>query len=93
MFEMFIRVSCGIFGFQIAARGLQPTSENIYTIQVAPVPTDVIQLKSFLGVANYYGKFLPDLSHALPPLYILVKTCPMGSFLPTFCGLYSQYLL
>ena len=31
------------------------------------------QLKSFLGLVNYYGKFLPDLSTILAPLYKLLR--------------------
>ncbi len=37
---------------------------------------DVSQLKSFLGMINYYGKFLPDLSTVLSPLHrLLQKEC------------------
>ena len=42
-------------------------------IRKAPEPSDVTQLKSFLGAVNYYGKFLPDLSSVLAPLYKLLK--------------------
>lgn len=31
------------------------------------------QLKSFLGLVNYYGKFLPHLSNTLAPLYRLLQ--------------------
>ena len=34
---------------------------------------DVSQLKSFLGLINYYGKFLPNLSTVLFPLYSLLQ--------------------
>ena len=34
---------------------------------------DVTQLKSFLGLVNYYGKFLPNLSSILSPLYRLTQ--------------------
>ena len=44
-----------------------------YAIWRAPIPTDVSQLKSFLGLINYYGKFLPNLSTVLFPLYSLLQ--------------------
>ena len=34
------------------------------------------ELRSFLGMVNYYGKFLPDLATTLTPLYrLLRKSC------------------
>ena len=39
----------------------------------APQPKNVTQLKLFLGMLNYYGKFLPNLSIQLAPLYGLLK--------------------
>ena len=33
---------------------------------------DVGQLRSFLGLVNYYGKFLPNLASTLAPLYLLL---------------------
>ena len=39
----------------------------------APAPRDVSELKSFLGMVNYYGKFLPDLATLLSPLYTLLQ--------------------
>lgn len=60
-------------GHQISANGLQPTDEKIRAIRDAPAPKDVSQLKSFLGLVNYYGKFLPHLSSTLSPLYSLLQ--------------------
>ena len=39
----------------------------------APAPTSVTELKSFLGLVSYYGKFIPNLSSTLYPLYQLLK--------------------
>ena len=38
-------------------------------ISEAPAPLNVTQLRSFLGVVNYYSKFLPNLSTMLAALY------------------------
>lgn len=40
---------------------------------VPPVPTDVMQLKSFLGLVNFYAKFIKNASEILRPLYNLKK--------------------
>ena len=39
----------------------------------APVPKSVTELKVFLGLVNYYAKFIPNLSPHLAPLYQLLK--------------------
>ena len=44
------------------------TLEKVEAICKAPEPSDVTQLKSFLGAVNYNSKFLPDLSSVLAPL-------------------------
>ena len=38
-----------------------------------PTPCNVSQLHSFLGMVNYYGKFLHQLSTLLAPLYQLLQ--------------------
>ena len=34
----------------------------------APSPTNVTQLKSYLGLLSYYSRFLPNLTFTLSPL-------------------------
>ena len=60
-------------GHKISAKGLEPTQEKVQAIIDAPAPRNVSQLKSFLGMLNYYGKFLPNLSTCLAPLYSLLQ--------------------
>ena len=42
-------------------------------IQAAPEPKNVTELRSFLGMINYYGRFLPKLALRLAPLYQLLR--------------------
>ena len=60
-------------GHKISREGLQPTEGKIRAVAEAPVPTRVSELRSFLGLVNYYGKFLPDLATAAAPLYSLLR--------------------
>jgi hypothetical protein len=61
-------------GHHISAEGLRPTKEKVGAIMEAPAPQDVTQLHAFLGLVNYYGKFVGQLSSILAPLYkLLVK--------------------
>jgi len=49
------------------------TANRIKIIRDAPVPTNVTQLRSFVGLVKYYSKFLPNLSSLLVPLYALLQ--------------------
>ena len=57
----------------ILAEGLRPTQEKIRAIMQAPTTQDVTQLRAFLGLVNYYGKFVGQLSSILSPLYKLLE--------------------
>ena len=73
---LFLLQEVEYLGHKISANGLQPTTEKVQAIVPivqAPQPTNVTQLKSFLGMINYYGKFLPNLSTCLAPLYKLLQ--------------------
>ena len=41
--------------------GLQPLMKKVRAIMEAPQPVNITQLKLFLEMLNYYGKFLPNL--------------------------------
>ncbi|KAK8771294.1 hypothetical protein V5799_025462 [Amblyomma americanum] len=56
-------------GHRIDAKGLRPKDDNIKAVIEAPEPTSVSELKAFLGLVNYYGKFLPNLATVLAPWY------------------------
>ena len=60
-------------GHTISADGLHPSKDKVRAIVDAPVPHNVSQLRSFLGMVNYYGKFLHQLSSLLAPLYKLLQ--------------------
>lgn len=59
-----IRTHSGKFGQigTIWTMGGLPNSEKVRAIVNAPEPKDVSQLKSYLGILNYYGRFIPNLS-------------------------------
>ena len=59
--------------YSISAEGLKPSEEKIRAVFQAPAPTNLAQLHSFLGMVNYYGKFLEGLSSTLAPLYALLQ--------------------
>ena len=59
-------------GHVIDSEGLHPAESKVRAIRDTPTPTNVTELKSFLGLLNYYHKFLPDLATQLAPLHNLL---------------------
>lgn len=57
----------------IDENGLHKTSEKCNAIINAERPKNISQLRTFLGLTNYYNKFIPDLATMLNPLNNLLK--------------------
>ncbi|XP_072182146.1 uncharacterized protein [Diadema setosum] len=60
-------------GHRISQTGIHPTEEKVTAVKEAPTPTNVSELKSYLGILNYYGKFMPNLSTVLEALHVLLQ--------------------
>lgn len=60
-------------GHKISHAGIEPNPEKVKAISEAPVPKNATQVKSFIGLVNYYAKFVPELSIMLKPFYELTK--------------------
>ena len=60
-------------GHQVDALGLHTTTDKVDAVVQAPVPKNVQKLRSFLGLLNYYWKFLPNLAATLHPLNNLLQ--------------------
>ena len=69
----FLVPSVPYLGYKIDGDGLHPLPEKVKAIQDALTPQNVAELKSYLGLLTYYGKFLPNLSTHLAPLYQLLR--------------------
>ena len=62
-----------ILGIQNQQNGVEKIEDKIKPIMEAPTPKDVSQLKSFLGMIQYYHRHLPNISMILEPLHKLLR--------------------
>ena len=60
-------------GYQIGKEGILPCKEKLRAIADAPVPTNVAEVQSFIGLVTYYNRFVPEFSEILSPLYEVLK--------------------
>ena len=65
--------SISYLGYKIDAQELHPPPEKMDAILKTPSPTSLTELKSFLGLLSYYGKFIPNMSTVVHPFYDLLK--------------------
>jgi len=68
----FFQSSVEYLGHVIDAQGLHTAPSKITAIVDAPPPQNVSQLRSFLGLLNYYGRFILSLVSLLKPLHSLL---------------------
>ena len=69
----FCRTQVQYLGHVIDATGIHAAPDKLKAILEAPAPLNVRQLRSFLGLVNYYGKFIPNLASMLYPLNQLLR--------------------
>ena len=60
-------------GFKINKNGVTPAKENIENIKTTKEQRNVSELKSFLGLMNYYHHYFKNFSKTLKPLHELLR--------------------
>ncbi|XP_029904245.1 LOW QUALITY PROTEIN: uncharacterized protein K02A2.6-like [Myripristis murdjan] len=60
-------------GHKVDAKGVHTVEVKVKAVVDAPTPTSMTELKAYLGLLNYYNRFLPNLSTLLAPLHHLLR--------------------
>ena len=61
------------FRVEYSTQGMHPDPKKVQGITQITAPTDKRQLQSFLGMVNYMGTFVPNLSHHTELLQTMLK--------------------
>ena len=60
-------------GHIVSDTGLSPDPAKIKIIEDWPVPTNLSQLRSFIGIVQYCRRFVPNIARLVSPLTVLTQ--------------------
>ena len=60
-------------GHVVTEKGIKPSPSKVEAIQKYPLPKDVKQLQTYLGMVNFYHRFINNLAGCLAPLNEYLK--------------------
>ena len=69
----YFKSEISFLGHLISKDGCRPHPEKVSAITEMEEPTNVAELRRFLGLVNFLGKYVPHLSHTLKPMTELLE--------------------
>jgi hypothetical protein len=66
-------LNASFLGHEISAAGIRPERDKVQAINEMRAPLNVSELRTFLGMANYYARFVPRFSEITEPLRQLLR--------------------
>lgn len=69
----FLKDSISYCGYEIGKNGIFKEKSKIEAIRKMPRSNNITELRAFIGLINYYGRFIKHLSDLLRPLNNLLK--------------------
>ena len=69
----FARSTVNYLGFLVSSDGIAPDPTKLDAVQSFPTPTTVKEVRSFLGLCNYYRRFVKDFAKIASPLNHLTR--------------------
>jgi Reverse transcriptase (RNA-dependent DNA polymerase) len=65
---VFAAASLDFLGHRVSAEGISPLESRVAAVKSFPQPKNVRQMQSFLGMINFYRRFIPRAARILKPL-------------------------
>ena len=69
----FAKTELDFLGHVVSRNGVRPNENKVKAVKDFPVPKNVKQVRSFLGLSGYYRKFVKDYAKIASPLFKLTK--------------------
>ena len=65
--------SVSFLGHIISDKGIETDPEKVRAVKEWPVPVNVTEVRSFLGLCSYYRRFIPKFADKAKPLHRLTE--------------------
>jgi hypothetical protein len=78
----FLKTELNYLGHVVTSKGVKPDPHKVHAINDFPTPKTKTDIKSFLGLAGYYRKFIPQFSKIAKPLNYLQKKDQVWNWVP-----------
>ena len=65
--------SVEFLGHHVSVQGVSPLPEKVSAVVDFPLPTSIRQLRRYLGLVNFYRRFIPSCAHIVQPLTDILK--------------------
>ena len=69
----FLKPTVSYLGHFVTSEGIQPDPEKTSQVIGYPAPTDINEARSFLGLASYYRRFVPEFAQIAALLHNLLE--------------------
>lgn len=69
----FAKEEISLLGYKVGQHGIRADPEKVRAIEELDTPSTVTQVRSFLGMANYYRQCIPNFAKVAAPLVALTK--------------------
>ena len=70
--SFFFQAEVNFLGHILSQKGVSPNPEKVEKIHDWPVPTTSKEVHSFIGLASYYHRFIPNFAKWAGPLHTLI---------------------
>lgn len=69
----FLKNSIEYLGYVISDKGITLSDRHVQAVKSFPPPANTLQVQRFLGLTNYFRKFIPDYASKAKPLHTLTR--------------------
>lgn len=69
----FFKRKLDYLGYEVSSEGLRPGGKKIEAVASFPRPTNVHQVRQFVGLASFFRRFIPGFASIAKPLTILTR--------------------